>query len=311
MAFALLRTRPAPGRAAVVRRTGAHKSRAIWFILPAIVVLVSVDAGPMLYSLKASLTHWMLTDPGSENDPAGLSNYTDVLGSAEFWTAVRTTVLYAAGSVTGGLLLGLVFALLLNLDFFFRPFFRSIMMIPMVVTPVVIGIFWKLLYEQQSGVFNWALGALGLPAVAWLSPHGALPSAILMDIWHGTPFFMLVILAGLQSIDSSQVEAASIDGATWPQVFRHVLLPHLLPYMLIAASFRVIASMSEFDKVWMLTGGGPGTATTTITLYTFETGFNAFDIGRVASIAWIFVAVVITVSSPLLYHLFRVAQAER
>lgn len=292
-----------------VRR--APRSPALWFILPAILVLAGVDLGPMLYSMQASLTHWMLTDPGSENDPAGLSNYTAVLTSGEFWAAVRVTVTYAVLSVAGALCLGLVFALLLNLEFYGRPFFRSIMMIPMVVTPVVVGIFWKLLYEQENGVFNWLLQAVGLPKVAWLSTTMALPSVIIMDVWHATPFFMLVLLAGLHSIDGGQLDAARVDGAGRIQVFRYVTFPHLLPYMLIAASFRMIAAMSDFDKIWMLTAGGPGNSTTMITLYTFQTGFSAFDIGRVAAIAWIFVAVVILVSSPLLFHLFRTAQADR
>ena len=292
-----------------VRR--APRSPALWFILPAILVLAGVDLGPMLYSMQASLTHWMLTDPGSENDPAGLSNYTAVLTSGEFWAAVRVTVTYAVLSVAGALCLGLVFALLLNLEFYGRPFFRSIMMIPMVVTPVVVGIFWKLLYEQENGVFNWLLQAVGLPKVAWLSTTMALPSVIIMDVWHATPFFMLVLLAGLHSIDGGQLDAARVDGAGRMQVFRYVTFPHLLPYMLIAASFRMIAAMSDFDKIWMLTAGGPGNSTTMITLYTFQTGFSAFDIGRVAAIAWIFVAVVILVSSPLLFHLFRTAQADR
>jgi ABC-type sugar transport system permease subunit len=292
-------------------RTTAFRTPAPWFILPAILVLVGVDAGPMLYSMQASLTHWMLTDPGSENDPAGLSNYVEVLTSAEFWTAVRVTVTYAVLSICGALGLGLAFALLLNLEFYGRPLFRSIMMIPMVVTPVVVGIFWKLLYEQENGVFNWVLNALGLPKVEWLGTGMALLSVVIMDIWHSTPFFMLVLLAGLHSIDAGQLDAARVDGAGRLQVFRWVTLPHLLPYMLIAASFRVIGAMSDFDKIWMLTGGGPGDSTTMITLYTFQTGFSAFDIGRVAAIAWIFVVTVILVSSPLLYHLFRTAQADR
>lgn len=294
-----------------MQRKAAVRNPARWFILPAILVLVGVDAGPMLYSMQASLTHWMLTDPGSENDPAGLSNYADVLTSREFWAAVRVTVTYAVLSICGALGLGLVFALLLNLEFYGRPFFRSIMMIPMVVTPVVVGIFWKLLYEQENGVFNWLLQAVGLPKVAWLGTAMALPSVVIMDVWHSTPFFMLVLLAGLQSIDAGQVDAAKVDGAGRLQVFRFITLPHLLPYMLIAASFRAIAAMSDFDKIWMLTAGGPGDSTTMITLYTFQTGFSAFDIGRVAAIAWIFVVTVIVVSSPLLYHLFRTAQADR
>ncbi|MBI1777806.1 MAG: sugar ABC transporter permease [Proteobacteria bacterium] len=283
----------------------------VWFIMPAVVVLLGVYAGPMLYALHASFTHWVLVDPGSMDDPAGLSNYQDVLTNREFWTAVRVTVTYAAGSIACGLTLGTAFALLLNLDFFWRSFFRSVMMIPMVVTPAVIGIFWKLLYEQESGVFNWVLVAIGLPSVPWLDLNMALPSMIVMDVWQTTPFFMLVILAGLQSIDENLLGAAKVDGASPVQLFRYILLPHLLPYMMIAASFRCIAAMGDFDKIWLLTSGGPGDRTTTITIFTYKTGFSAFDIGRTAAIAWIFVAIVMTVSAPLLQRLFKSAMAER
>ncbi|MFI5015392.1 MAG: carbohydrate ABC transporter permease [Hyphomicrobiales bacterium] len=283
----------------------------VWFILPALVVLAFVYAGPMLYALKASFTHWVLTDIGSENDPAGLSNYADVLSNREFWSAVRVTVTYAASSVACGLTLGTILALLLNLDFFWRSFFRAVMMIPMVITPAVIGIFWKLLYEEEGGVFNYFLGALGLPKAPWLSLDMALPSIIIMDVWQTTPFFMLVILAGLHSIDENQIDAARVDGAGHGQMFRYILLPHLLPYMLIAAAFRSIAAMGDFDKIWLLTSGGPGDRTTTITIFTYKTGFSAFDIGRTAAIAWIFVVIVLTVSAPLMRHLFKTSMAER
>jgi multiple sugar transport system permease protein len=294
------------------RRAGRRpRSPALWFILPACLVLLGVYLGPMLYALKSSFTYWVLTMPGSEDDPAGLSNYTDVLQSGEFWSAVRVTVTYALSSIACGLTLGTIFALLLNLDFFWRTFFRSAMMIPMVITPAVIGIFWKLLYEQEDGVFNHLLNGLGVPGVAWLSLDMALPSIIVMDVWQTTPFFMLVILAGLHAIDENQLDAARVDGTSRWQMFRYILLPHLLPYMLIAASFRCIGAMGDFDKIWLLTGGGPGDRTTTITIYTFKTGFSSFDIGRTTAIAWIFVVIVLIVSWPLVRHLFKTAAAGR
>ena len=283
----------------------------LWFMVPAAVLLLAVYLGPMLYALKASTTFWVLTRPGSEADAAGLENYADVLQSGEFWTTVRVTVLYAGASVCGGLVLGTGFALLLNLDFFWRSLFRSAMLIPMVITPSVIGIFWKLLYEQDSGVFNQALRAVGLPGVPWLGLDMALFSIVAMDVWQTTPFYTLVILAGLHSIDGALLDAARVDGTTRWQMFRFILLPHLLPYMLIAAAFRGIAAMGDFDKIWLLTAGGPADRTTTMTIFTYKTGFASFDIGRTAAIAWIFVAVVLVVSLPLLRHLFRTAQAER
>jgi ABC-type sugar transport system permease subunit len=282
-----------------------------FFILPAALVLIGVYLGPMLYALKASFTGWVMVMPGSENESVGLENYKDVLSSREFWTAVRVTVTYALASISFGLVLGTVLALLLNLEFFWRSFFRAVMIIPMVITPSVIGIFWKLLYEQEDGVFNHVLDAIGLPKVAWLSLNMALPSMIVMDVWQTTPFFMLVILAGLHSIDENQLDAARVDGTSPWQMFRFILLPHLMPYMLIAASFRCIAAMGDFDKIWLLTGGGPGDRTTTMTIFTYKTGFSSFDIGRTTAIAWIFVVIVLAVSAPLLRHLLKTAAADR
>ena len=296
----ILRRRPPSGA----------RPRALGFILPAILVLLFVYAGPMLYALEASFTHWVLTDIGSENDPAGLSNYMEVLSSRDFWSAVRVTVTYALSSIACGLTLGTAFALLLNLDFFWRSLFRSVMMIPMVITPAVIGIFWKLLYEQEGGVFNYFLTSLGLPPVPWLDLDHSLLSIIIMDVWQTTPFFMLVILAGLQAIDQNEIDAARVDGASSIQLFRHILLPHLLPYMMIAAAFRCIAAMGDFDKIWLLTAGGPGDRTTTITIFTYKTGFFAFDIGRTAAIAWIFVVIMLVISAPLMRHLFKTSTAE-
>ena len=304
--FALTAGRPA-ARPLALRRPGA----AFWFILPAVLVLLLIYLGPMLYALQASFTRWVLVLPGSENESAGLENYVDVLRSGEFWSAVRVTLIYAVSSIACGLTLGTTLALLLNLDFFWRSFFRSVMMIPMVITPAVIGIFWKLLYEQESGVFNYFLVSLGLPRVPWLGLGMALPSMIVMDVWQTTPFFMLVILAGLQAMSEDQLDAARVDGASRGQLFRYILVPHLLPYMLIAASFRLLASMGDFDKIWLLTAGGPGDRTTTITIFTYKTGFSAFDIGRTAATAWIFVVIVLLVSAPLLRHMFKTALAER
>ena len=284
---------------------------ALWFMLPAAMVLLTVYLGPMLYALKASTTFWTLTLPGSQNEWAGIENYTDVLQSRDFWNTVRVTVTYAVASVCCGLALGTGFALLLNLDFFWRSLFRSVMLIPMVLTPSVIGIFWKLLYEQDSGVFNTILRAVGVPGLPWLGLDLALPSIVLMDVWQTTPFYMLVILSGLHSLDEGLVDAARVDGTSRWQMFRYILLPHLLPYMLIAAAFRGIAAMGDFDKIWLLTAGGPADRTTTMTIYTYKTGFASFDIGRTAAIAWIFVAVVLAVSWPLLRHLFRTVADDR
>lgn len=299
------------GRAVAPVRLRRNKRAALLFLLPAAAVLALIYLGPMLFALKASFTAWVMTSPGSEDIYIGGENYTEVFASREFWSAVRVTLVYALASIACGLTLGTIFALLLDAEFHGRSFFRSIMIIPMVITPSVIGIFWKLLYEEDSGVFNAVLKALNLPKVSWLNLDMALPSIVAMDVWQTTPFFMLVIFAGLQAMDRNTVDAARVDGATATQLFRYITLPHLVPYMLIATSFRAIAAMGDFDKIWLLTGGGPGDRTTTITIFAYKTGFSAFDIGRTTAIAWIFVAVVLVASSPLLYRLFKNAMEDR
>jgi multiple sugar transport system permease protein/sorbitol/mannitol transport system permease protein len=284
---------------------------AFWFILPAVATLLLVFAGPLVFAARASFTGWSLVQPGSELDRVGWDNYTDILTSSDYWEAVRVTLTYTFSAVSCELVLGTIFALMLNLPFFWRGAIRSLMMIPMVMTPAVIGIFWKLLYDQNAGVFNWVLTALGGPRVAWLSLDMALPSAVIMDVWQTTPFFMLVLLAGLQTMDENLLGAARVDGAGAWQMFRFITLPHLIPYMLIAAAFRVIAAMGDFDKIYLLTGGGPGNRTTTMSIYAYMTGFSTFDMGRTSAIAWLFVLIVLTISTPLLWFLFRTARADR
>ena len=262
----------------------------------------------MLYALKAASPRWVLVEPGSENDPAGLDNYIEVLGAASSGPRCGSPSAMRSASIACGLVLGTCFALLLNLDFFWRTFFRSVMIIPMVITPAVIGIFWKLLYEQEDR-------GLQPPAerdraarhrLAQPQPGAARRSSSWMcgrrrrsSCWSSWP-------ACTRSTRTWSMPRR-VDGASRWQMFRYILLPHLLPYMLIAASFRCIAAMGDFDKIWLLTGGGPGDRTTTITMFTYKTGFSAFDIGRTTAIAWIFVVVVLVVSSPLLRHLFKTA----
>lgn len=284
---------------------------AFWFLFPAGAILIVVYLGPLAYAFHASFTAWSLVVPGSDRIYVGLENYQDVLGSREYWRAVTVTLSYALTAVAIELVLGTVFALLLNLEFFARSLFRSLMVIPMVLTPAVIGIFFKLLYEQESGVFNYFVVSLGLPRVAWLGVDLSLLSIIIVDVWQTTPFFMLIIFAGLQSIDENIISAAKVDGASALQILRYITLPFLAPYMLIAASFRTVAAMGDFDKIFLMTAGGPGDITTTMSIFAFKTGFNAFDIGRTTAIALVFVIVVLVVSAPLLWSLFRATTAER
>jgi len=286
---------------------GAARRQGLVFLAPAVGALGLVLLGPIAYSLQVSLYNWSLVLPGSDREFVGLANYTVVMASPEFRKAVLVTLMYALAALCIQLPLGMLLAILLNQSFFARPFFRSVMMIPMVVTPSVLGIFWKLFYEEEGGLFNYLLASIGLPKIAWLGLDYALVSTILMDAWQMTPFFMLILLAGLQSCDQEQIEAAKIDGAGPLQVFGYLTLPHLVPYILIACSFRLIGALGDFDKIYLLTAGGPGDATTTMSVFAYKTGFSAFEISRTAAFAWLYLGVVFAVSAPLIFYLNRVA----
>jgi ABC-type sugar transport system permease subunit len=286
-------------RADRLRRT------ATFFLLPAAVVLTGVTLGPLIYSLFVSFTNWTLTVPGSENEFVGVENYHGVISNFAFWRAVQVTLTFGVSSTLLELILGVILALMLNQEFLGRGIVRALVLIPLVITPAVIGMFWRLLYDDQQGVLNYFLLSLGLPRQHWLDHGLALPSLVLTDVWQWTPFLVLIVLAGLQSRDVDMLDAARIDGANAPQIFRYLTLPHLFPYLLVGLFFRLLDAMKEFDKIYLLTQGGPGNETTTVSVYAFNTGFRIFEIGKTSAIAWIVAAVSLVVSLPLLWAMRR------
>lgn len=291
--------------AATPRRQRRERQIAFWFTFPAAFVLTVVTLGPLLYSLFVSFTNWTLIVAGSEHQLVGLANYVHVLTSPNFWKSVQVTVSFACSSTGLELLLSVSFAIMLNQQFIGRGFIRALALIPLVVTPAVVGMFWKLLYDDQQGVFNFFLVSGGLPRIQWLSQDWALTSITLTDVWQWTPFLVLIVLAGLNSMDLEILEAARIDGANRFQAFRFIILPHLMPYLLIGLFFRLLDAMKDFDKIYLLTQGGPGNQTTTLSIYTFDTGFKIFEIGRTSAISWLIAGITFFISCPLLWILRR------
>lgn len=292
-------------------RTYDDSNRAVLFVVPAAVAAFFVLAVPLAMSAYYSFTGWKIIQLNTRNKIVWLDNYIDILTDGAFWSSIKVTLIYTVAGVGLESLVGLGLALLFRRDFRGRGILRTLMILPMVITPAVVGMFWKLLYDHNYGIYNYALNVIGLPSVSWLSSTWALASVVLMDVWESSPFFMLVLLAGLQSEDKEAVEAARIDGASAWQVVYYLTLPHLLPYLAIAAAFRAIWSLSEFDKVYMLTLGGPGDATTTMSLYAFKVGFVGFDIGKISAVSWVIAILTLLVTSPLIVYLLRGRNAGR
>jgi multiple sugar transport system permease protein len=239
------------------RRLGAA------MLAPSLAVIALVAAYPILYAIWLSLNEYSVITPGLSRF-VGLDNYLDALGSSEFWTAMKTTVLFTVISVGLELVIGLAMALVMHQAFRGRALLRAVVLVPWAVLTVVTAITWRTIFEPELGFANTTLTALGLPGgdVVWLGEEGyALAVMIFADVWKTAPFMALLILAGLQGIPRDLYDAAKVDGAgTW-QRFRSITLPLLIPAITVALIFRTLDALRVFDLPYVLTKGANGTET--------------------------------------------------
>lgn len=266
------------------------------FPAPAVIFIVVMMAFPIMYTAWISLTEWSM----SAVEPAkfvGLENYIKLLGKDHrFWMSVWRTFYFTGLALVGETILGLVLAVMLNRDFPGKNLLKTLFLLPMVATPVAIGMVWLLMFEPTIGYLNHFLKSLGLPQSLWLASEGsALPSLVLVDIWQWTPMMALIILAGLVSMPSDPFEAAEVDGATAWQTFWHVTLPMLRPTIGMAVILRSIDALKTFDIIYSMTQGGPNYSTETLNLYGYNLGFGYFQMGSASSLLMVFFAIVMGV----------------
>jgi multiple sugar transport system permease protein len=254
-------------------------------IAPTIAVLVALSIYPLLFAVKVAFQ----TGSGA-NVRWTLANFARLASDNFFLAALGHTLIYAAVALTFEFFLGLGLAVLLDRPLRGRSVFRAALLIPMMLPPVVVGVVWRLMLNPDFGAINGTLKSAGLntDALTWTaSPLLALVSVIAVDVWQWTPFMFLVLLAGLQAIPQEPYEAAMIDGASAWQSFRHVTLPLLKPAMLIALLLRTMDLLRVFDQIFILTEGGPGFATETVSLYIFRAAFRFFDFGYAAAMSFV------------------------
>ena len=273
--------------------------RALPFLLvaPTIAVLVALSIYPLIYAVKVSLQA-----ESSQGIRWTLQNFARLFKDDFFLSALLHTLVYAIIALTFEFLLGLGLAVLLNRKMRGRSFFRAALLVPMMLPPVVVGVVWRLLLNPNFGAINGTLQGFGAntESLTWTaSPTLAFASVIMVDIWQWTPFIFLILLAGLQAIPEEPYEAALIDGSSNWQTFRHVTLPLLKPAILIALLLRTMDLLRVFDQIFILTEGGPGSATETISLYIYRTAFRFGDFGYAAAMS--FVLLIVTNIISLLY----------
>jgi len=239
------------------RRLGAA------MLAPSLAVIALVAAYPIFYAIWLSLNEYSVITPGLSRF-VGIDNYLDALGSSDFWTAMKTTVLFTVISVGLELVIGLGMALVMHQAFRGRALLRAVVLVPWAVLTVVTAITWRTIFEPELGFVNTTLTALGLPGgdVVWLGEEGyALAVMIFADVWKTAPFMALLLLAGLQGIPQDLYDAAKVDGASTWQRFRSVTLPLLIPAITVALIFRTLDALRVFDLPYVLTKGANGTET--------------------------------------------------
>jgi multiple sugar transport system permease protein len=260
------------------------------FILPSFLGFAIFLLVPMVMAAGISLYDWELLRP-----PVfiGLENYRDLTRDPLFVKVLLNTAYYAFGLVPLNIVVSLSLALWLNTRLRGLTFFRLAFFLPVVTVTVAVSLIWKWMYEPRLGIVNAALGALGLPGPNWLAdPFWAMPALIILGLWKGFGYNMVLFLAGLQGIPATLYEAAMIDGASGWQRFWKITLPLLSPAMFLAVILTVISSFQIFDQAFIMTAGGPSNATNTIVLYIFQNGFQFFKMGYASAIAWALFAVI-------------------
>ncbi len=266
------------------------------FPLPALVFIVAMMIFPLGYTFWNSLTAWSL----SAAKPAtfiGLDNYIRLLQDERFQGAVVRTVYFTALAVLVEMGLGIAIALLLNREFKGKRIITSIMLLPMMATPVAIAMVWLLMFEPTAGIINFSLKQLGLPRGLWIGGKDTvIPSLALVDIWEWTPMIVLICLAGLTALPHDPFESAIVDGASYWQITRHITLPLLMPTITVAMLLRLIDALKTFDIIYTMTLGGPGFASETLNILTYQNAFYYLHFGYASSLLVVFFALVLGVS---------------
>ncbi|HEY5405259.1 MAG TPA: sugar ABC transporter permease [Pyrinomonadaceae bacterium] len=264
-------------------------------LTPALAVLLSLSIYPLIYSITISLQR-----ETADGIKWTLANFARLGSDSFFLTAMAHTFVYAAAALVFEFSIGLGLALLLNTQMRGRGFFRATLLVPMMLPTVVVGVVWRLMLNANFGAINGTLKEFGLntESLTWTaSPRLAFLSVIVVDVWQWTPFVFLVLLAGLQAIPQEPYEAALIDGSSRWQTFRYVTLPLLKPAILIAILLRTMDLLRVFDQIFILTEGGPGFATETISLYIYRTAFRFFDFGYAAAMSFVLLALTNVIST--------------
>jgi len=278
-----------------------------WLLIaPTVVYLLAFAIFPLLYSLYLSFHE--LDKMSNVFEPVGLANFVELSKDPDFLVSFRNTIGFVVAAVAIEVVLGFALALFFNRRFFAKDFVRTLVVLPMMMTPIAAALMWRFMLSADFGMLNYAISLFHGTPVNWVGQaNTALLSVILVDIWQWTPFCFLLIYAGLQAIPVEILEAGVVDGANYRQMVGRIIIPLLKPIILLAILFRVIDTFKVFDVVFALTYGGPGRSSSTLSFYIFQNGLMYSRPGYGAAMSYVVVVVVI-----ILVNVFiRVLRQER
>jgi multiple sugar transport system permease protein len=281
------------------RQSGRLSGRreAILYVLPAVVILAVTLLYPLGHSLVMSFFNSSLYDPGASKF-VGFENYKNLFfNDPAFWPSVKITGIFTGVSVALEVIGGLALALLLNVAIRGIKFARMLVLLPMMLTPIVMALIWKMLFSGDFGLINYFVSFFGVPAQQWLgSTARALPSAIVVEVWQNTSYAVLIFLSALQGVPEDVQEAAKVDGAGWWRTTWHVVLPYLRSALAFVLIIRTLFAFRAFETIFVLTGGGPADSTLILSLYLQRVAFRSFDIGRASAIGWVMFLIALIIS---------------
>lgn len=270
-----------------------------WLLIPAFVIVLVTTIYPLAYSFITSFRAWDLTQSRRPEGFVGVENYVYAASEAQFLNSLWVTFIFVITSVALTVVLAMALALLLRRKGPMHTFTRIVLILPFAMSPALIGVSYRFMFNPEFGVIAKGLGAMfpALEGVPWLAdPTLAMGILVLTDVWHWTPYMTFMCLGGLASIPRETEEAARIDGASNLRIVFGIILPQMRGVILVMAVLKTIFALKMFDQVVTLTGGGPGTSTETLAYFIFNVGFRWFDMGYASALAWILTAIMMVIS---------------
>jgi len=267
-------------------------------LAPTMIVLFAITLYPLFYNLYLAFHSVFLSDPDAPRDFIWFDNFISIFTNELVLSSLLRSFIYTAVVVTVEFFLALAIAVFLNRAFFGKSFLIPFLIVPLMVTPVVSGLIWKYMFNGEFGIIGWILMSMGFKTFSLLShPFWAFVGVVIQDIWHWTPFLVLLFYTGLISLPEEPFEAASIDGASSWQVFKDITVPMLRKIFLIGILLRTMDAFKIFDEIYMMTQGGPGNATETINYYVYRNTFRYFNMGEGAALALVVLVIIIIISN--------------